>query len=85
LLSAPARSRPRGFAPHIYGSRQQRVFWVENPEGTRLAYVYFSEGGPIPAANAAKHTRDEARRIARNIAKLPGCCGSVMASVRVCL
>jgi hypothetical protein len=46
-------------------------FTVRDANGQALAYVYFEEGpGRRAAANPAQH-RDEARRIAANIAGLP--------------
>jgi hypothetical protein len=50
---------------------QEACFTVRDENGQTLAYVYFEEE---PGRRAAAHllTRDEARRIAANIAKLPG-------------
>jgi hypothetical protein len=49
---------------------QQQCFTVRDKNGRALAYVYFEEE---PDRRVAAHllTRDEARLIATNIAKLP--------------
>jgi hypothetical protein len=48
----------------------QNCFIIRHANGHALAYVYFEDE---PGRRAAAHllTRDEARRIAPNIAKLP--------------
>jgi hypothetical protein len=50
--------------------QQDGGFIVRNHNGQALAYVYFEEE---PGRRSAAHllNRDEARRIAANIAKLP--------------
>jgi hypothetical protein len=49
----------------------QDCFIVRDANGQALAYVYFEEE---PGRRSAAHlfTRDEARRIAVNVAELPG-------------
>jgi hypothetical protein len=63
----PVRRFP---APWMIEDRRDACFVVKDSNGQALAYVYFeSEQGRRTAANLL--TRDEARRIAANIAKLP--------------
>jgi len=58
---------PRRFPPPWTVEEQETWFAVRDREGQQLAYVYFD--GPRAAAKPL--TRDEARRIAANIARLP--------------
>jgi endo-1,4-beta-D-glucanase Y len=56
--------------PWIYEDRNDACFIVRDKNGQALSYFYFEEE---PGRRAAAHllTKDEARRIAANIAKLP--------------
>lgn len=50
----------------------ESCFWVEDAEGKRFGYTYFDERPfGIGTASASRLTRAEARRIVRNIARLP--------------
>jgi hypothetical protein len=73
--SAPSAAALRSLATtrHDALSRQYAGKWcfiVRDANGDALAYVYF-EGEAGRHAAAKLLTRDEARRIAANIAKLP--------------
>jgi hypothetical protein len=66
-MTAPGRRFP---PPWDIEEHNRSCFIVRDNNGQVLAYVYFeSEPGRRTAANLL--TRDEARRIAANIAKLP--------------
>ena len=58
---------PRRFPPPWFVEEGETYFVVKDNDGQQLAYVHFND--PRSAANPL--TRDEARRIASNIAKLP--------------
>ena len=61
----------RSFPPPWSVEETDACFIARDKNGQALAYVYFeSDPGRRTAANLL--TRDEARRIAANIAKLPG-------------
>jgi endo-1,4-beta-D-glucanase Y len=60
----------RRFPPPWTVEEMDACFIVKDRGGLSLAYVYF-EGEPGRRAAAKLLTRDEARRIAANIAKLP--------------
>jgi hypothetical protein len=61
---------PRRFPPPWVIDEHPEWFIVRNANGQALAYVYF-EDEPRRRAAAKLLTKDEARRIAANIAKLP--------------
>ena len=54
----------------ITGTEQEACFIVHDHDGQQLAYVYF-EDEPGRRSAAKLLTKDEVRRIAANIAKLP--------------
>ena len=58
---------PRRFPPPWSVEEDETYFVVKDSDGQQLAYVHFNN----PSAAAKPLTRDEARRIAANIAKLP--------------
>jgi hypothetical protein len=63
-------SSPRGFPAPWSAEETDACFIVRDPNKQALTYVYFEEE---PGRRAAAHllTKDEARRIAASIAKLP--------------
>ena len=65
-----AAAEVRRFAPPWSAEETEACFIVRNDNGQALAYVYFEEE---PGRRSAAHllTRDEARRIAADVAKLP--------------
>ena len=69
------RIGPRRFPPPWSVEEQPACFVVRDSNRQQLAYVYFEdESGRRSAAKLL--TKDEARRIAANIAKLRSCCAS---------
>jgi hypothetical protein len=65
---------PRRFPPRWAIEEQSACFIVRDHSEQALAYVYF-EDEPRRRSAATLMTRDEARRIAANIAKLPDLLG----------
>jgi hypothetical protein len=70
LTETPAPPRDRRFPPPWTAEETDACFIIRDHYGLAVAYVYFEdEPGRRTAANLLM--RDEARRIAANIAKLP--------------
>ena len=70
----PAEVKPRRFPPPWSVEETEACFIVKDHAGQKLAYVYF-EGEPGRRSAASLLTKDKARRIAANIAKLQGLLG----------
>jgi hypothetical protein len=66
----PAAMTPRRFPPALVSRRIGHCLLVRDHNRQALAYVYYEEE-PGRRSAAKLLTRDEARRIAVNIAKLP--------------
>jgi len=66
----PMASSRRFPPPWSVEEHENKCFIVKDHDGQKLAYVYFEEE-PGRRSAAKLLTRDEARRIAANIAKLP--------------
>ena len=64
------RMPARRFPPPWLVKESDACFVVRDDKGQRLAYVYF-EDEPGRRSAAILLTRDETRRVAANIAKLP--------------
>ena len=67
LVANPARHFPPPWSAEL----QPNYYVVRDADGQQIAYIYYSND-PDRRTAAKLLTKDEARRIAANIAKLPG-------------
>lgn len=68
---------PRRFPPPWTVAGNDSCYWIEDAEGKRLAFIYFHPREVCIGSDSYKRLeRDEARRIARGIARLPELLGS---------
>lgn len=68
MSDPPARRFPLPWTVH-HGDGS---YWVEDADGKRFGYCYFRDVTFTGSGTESHLTRDEAKRIAVNIAKLPG-------------
>jgi hypothetical protein len=67
-----ASKRARRFPLPWKVNGSSSAYWVEDAAGKKFAYTYFRDGQePIGSGYGLLLSRDEARRIVSNIAKLP--------------
>jgi hypothetical protein len=78
--SSPAASEPAVKSPDVESRRltapwdvieHRECFQVRTSNGLGVAFIYFEDENPTRRFEMGRLTKDEARRIAANIAKLP--------------
>jgi hypothetical protein len=52
------------------------AYWVQDANGRKFGFVYFDDRAVIGTGQEARQTRDEARRLVSNFARLPELLGA---------
>ena len=72
LTATPAEFSVRSCPSRSPGpSATTDAYWVEDANGRRFGFVYFRDRAVIGTGGETFQTRDEARRLVSNFAKLP--------------
>jgi hypothetical protein len=66
---------PTRFPPPWRVCHNDESYWVEDAAGHRFGFVYFRDSPLVGTDRSVRLTRDEARRLVTNFAKLPGLLG----------
>jgi hypothetical protein len=69
--SSPARRFPTPWTVH----NSDGSYWLQDAEGKKFAFCYFQDRSWIGTGGNERLSRDEARRLVSNFAKLPALLG----------
>lgn len=67
----PTFTARRRFPPPWSVHHNEDSYWVQDAEGKKFAFTYYRPDAYAGMSRDTRHTEDEARRIAANIARLP--------------
>jgi hypothetical protein len=69
--SRPMANEPRRLSPPWEVVEHRESFQVKTANGLTISFTYFEDSNPTRRFEMGRLTKDEARRVAANIAKLP--------------
>jgi hypothetical protein len=64
-------ARTGRFPPPWSAHFNEDAYWVQDANGSKFAFTYYRDAALVGTDNSVRLSRDEARRIVANIAKLP--------------